>query len=228
MMTSVVMHWGFTGGGTEVEVSEGRELREEEEAAASESDLSGQVLHSPTRAVVLQVEEAFEEHHLSEPMNSSLIIDGSDNRGDEDLEQEGHFKLDKEDFIPHQGFQEYPSPSQIGEDLVNGSNVTSFYTQQEIQEYTLDEEAEAICMKSMNHLLRLRLPALRLLLAYQALFFLLPSNKFVWLLTIMMFDLQPEMAMLEAGAHSLSTCLRPMKGFGREVTLTIESPTILR
>jgi hypothetical protein len=26
----------------------------------------------------------------------------------------------------------------------------------------------------------------------------------------------------------LSTCLRTMKGFGREVTLTIESPTILR
>jgi hypothetical protein len=221
MITSVVMHWGFTGGGTEVEVSEGRGLREEEETAASKFDLSGRGLHSPTRAVVLQVEE----HHLSEPKISSLIIDGSDNRGDEDLEQKGHFKLD---FIPHQGFQEYPSPSQIGEDLVNGSNVTSFYTQQEIQEDTLDEEAEAICMKSMNHLLRLWLPALRLLLAYLALFFLLPSNKFVWLLTIMMFDLQPEMAMLEAGAHSLSTCLRPMKGFGREVTLTIESPTILR
>jgi hypothetical protein len=166
-MTSVVMHWGFTGGGTEVEVSEVRGLREEEEAAASEFDLSGRGLQSPRRAVVLQVDEAFEEHHLSEPRNSSLIIDGSDNRGHEDLEQEGHFKLDKEDIIPHQGFREYPSPSQIGEDLVNGSNVTSFYTQQEIQEDTLDEEAEAICMKSMNHLLRLRLPALRLLLAYQ-------------------------------------------------------------
>ncbi|CAK9270821.1 unnamed protein product [Sphagnum jensenii] len=132
------------GGGTEVEVSEVRGLREEEEAAASEFDLSGRGLQSPRRAVVLQVDEAFEEHHLSEPRNSSLIIDGSDNRGHEDLEQEGHFKLDKEDIIPHQGFREYPSPSQIGEDLVNGSNVTCFYTQQEIQEDTLDEEAEAI------------------------------------------------------------------------------------
>jgi hypothetical protein len=143
MMTLLVMVWDFTGAGTKVEMTDNRQLIDEEEVDALIFPLNRRVLHTPVESLT----DSFKEHHPLVQRTSSLMVNGRDTGKDEGL--------DEADFTPHQGFHENAPLSLVRQEDVNGGDpITSIYRQQEMEEGALDER---ICMRPTNHLLRLRL-----------------------------------------------------------------------
>jgi hypothetical protein len=152
MMTLLVMVWDFTGAGTNVEVTDNRQLIDEEEADALIFPLNRRVLHTPIESLT----DSFKERHPLVQRTSSLMVNGRDTGEDEGLdEQDMQFRLYEADFTSHQGFHENAPPSLIRQEDANGGDGTmSIYRQREMEEGALDEP---ICTRPTNHLLRLRL-----------------------------------------------------------------------
>lgn len=151
MMTLLVMVWDFTGAGTKVEVTDNRQLIDEEEADALIFPLNRRVLHTPIESLT----DSFKECPPLVLRTSSLMVNGRDTGQHEGLDvQDMQFRMYEADFTPHQGLHENAPLSLVRQEDANGGDGTSIYTQREMEEGTLDEP---ICMRPTNHLLRLRL-----------------------------------------------------------------------